>query len=100
MSAEGGQADTTSSSNVRDTKSAGPEAQKVNAGRATDSAQGSPDTKSVQSPVSNPSGASIGQQEDDTSTQQAFKQDPNASSSEKRENVEQKGQRPLDPADK
>jgi len=99
MKATQGQASPGTASNVAAPGSASQEQQEVKQSRATDSTS-SPDTASVQTPVSNPSGAGVGQQEDDTSTQQAFKQDPNAPAHEKREQVEKKGQRPLDPADK
>ena len=100
MDATQGQASPGTASNVGNPASASSEAQRINQSRGTESSSGSPDTASVQTPVSNPKGASVGQQTEDTSTQQAFKQDPNAPASEKRKNVEEKGQRPLDPADK
>ncbi|TIA18829.1 HAD-like protein [Aureobasidium pullulans] len=100
MDANQGQSSPGTASNVGNPVSSSPEANKINQSRATDARTGSPDTASVQTPVSNPKGAATGQQGEDSSTQQAFKQDPNAPASEKRMNVEEKGQRPLDPADK
>ncbi|THW62858.1 hypothetical protein D6D20_04033 [Aureobasidium pullulans] len=100
MDANQGQSSPGTASNVGNPVSSSPESNKINQSRATDARTGSPDTASVQTPVSNPKGAATGQQGEDSSTQQAFKQDPNAPASEKRKNVEEKGQRPLDPADK
>ncbi|CAD0028166.1 unnamed protein product, partial [Aureobasidium pullulans] len=100
MDANQGQSSPGTASNVGNPVSSSPESNKINQSRATDARTGSPDTASVQTPVSNPKGAATGQQGEDSSTQQAFKQDPNAPASEKRKNVEEKAQRPLDPADK
>ncbi|KAG9665229.1 hypothetical protein KCU95_g1868, partial [Aureobasidium melanogenum] len=100
MDSTAGQASPGTASNVGNPTSSSPESNRINQSRATDARTGSPDTASVQTPVSNPKGAATGQQGEDSSTQEAFKQDPNASASEKRKNVEEKGQRPLDPADK
>lgn len=94
-----GQAGPGSASNAANPGSVSPEQQEIKQSRATDSTA-SPDTASTQSPVSNPSGSGTGQQEDDTSAQQTFKQDPDAPASEKRKGVEEMGQRPLDPANK
>ncbi|GAB7340293.1 hypothetical protein MBLNU457_6750t1 [Dothideomycetes sp. NU457] len=99
MQSTQGQASPGTASNVAAPGSASSEQQEIKKSRATDSTS-SPDTASVQSPVSNPSGSGTGQQEDDTSTQQAFKQDPDAPAGEKAKEVEKKGQRPLDAADK
>ncbi|KAG9676701.1 hypothetical protein KCU99_g9163, partial [Aureobasidium melanogenum] len=100
MDSTAGQASPGTASNVGNPISSSPESNQINQSRATDARTGSPDTASVQTPVSNPKGAATGQQGEDSSTQEAFKQDPNAPASEKRKNVEEKGQRPLDPADK
>ncbi|KAG9519809.1 hypothetical protein KCU78_g1336, partial [Aureobasidium melanogenum] len=100
MDSTAGQASPGTASNVGNPVSSSPESNQINQSRATDARTGSPDTASVQTPVSNPKGAATGQQGEDSSTQEAFKQDPNAPASEKRKNVEEKGQRPLDPADK
>jgi len=99
MQATQGQASPGTASNVGQSGSVSADQQDIKQSRATDSTS-SPDTASVQTPVSNPSGAGTGQQEDDTSAQQAFKQDPDAPASEKRKAVEQQGQKPLDAADK
>ena len=73
--------------------------QELKHSRSTDSTS-SPDTASVQTPVSNPKGAAVGQQDDDTDTQQNIKNDPNEPAEQKRAKVEQQGQKPLDAADK
>ncbi|PSK45226.1 hypothetical protein B9Z65_2366 [Elsinoe australis] len=99
MKATQGQASPGTASNVASPGSVSADQQSIKQNRATDSTA-SPDTASVQTPVSNPSGAGIGQQEDDTSTQQTFKQDPNTSAEEKRKQVDKQGQKPLDPANK
>lgn len=54
----------------------------------------------MQTPVSDPKGAGTGQQEDDTGTQQVFKQDPGKPDGEKREAVEEMGRKKLDAGDK
>ncbi|KAF2096230.1 hypothetical protein NA57DRAFT_59286 [Rhizodiscina lignyota] len=89
-------------SNVRPTNptSSSSDAGKVNSSRATDASQGSPDTKSAQTPVSNPSQSSIGQQEEPQPSQENVKRDPNEPAESKRQAVESEGQKPLDPADK
>ena len=96
MAANQGQSDPNSGSNVGTSGSASVEESQVKQSRATDSTS-SPDTASTQSPVSNPGGAGTGQMEDDTSTQQAFKQDPNKPADQKREQVEKQGQKSMEP---
>ncbi|KAK5707866.1 hypothetical protein LTR97_000405 [Elasticomyces elasticus] len=76
------------------------ESSQVNQSRGAEHSQGSgsQDTKSVQTPVSNPgSDSGIGHQEEGSPD---FKNDPKESDGKKREKVEQLGQKPLDPADK
>lgn len=71
--------------------------------RATDAAEQPDAGGSTQTPVSDLESAGVGkhrEQEDDTGTQQAFKQDPNAPAHEKRASVEEQGKKPLDAADK
>ncbi|KAI0397902.1 hypothetical protein F5Y17DRAFT_412687 [Xylariaceae sp. FL0594] len=93
-----GQASPGVSSNVGNPGSASAEEQGVKRARGTGTA--SPDTASIQNPVSNPKGAKVGQQTEDTSTQGAFKQDPNKPAQSKRKVVEEQGKKPLDAADK
>ncbi|PVH93707.1 hypothetical protein DM02DRAFT_484146, partial [Periconia macrospinosa] len=87
-------------SNVSNPQASSPESQSINKSRATDgSAQ--QDTKSVQTPVSNPEDTGLGSQEETTQSQDAMKRDPNESDEKKREKVLGWGQgRKLDPADK
>lgn len=66
----------------------------IKSNRATDSAS-SPDTASTQKPVS-PAGA----QGQDEEGQDPAKQDPSKPAGQKASEVEQQGQKPLDPADK
>ncbi|KAI1817712.1 hypothetical protein GGS20DRAFT_531495 [Poronia punctata] len=94
-----GQASPGTSSNVGNPGSASADEQGVKKARGVGSSA-SPDTASVQNPVSNPKGAKVGQQTEDTSTQEAFKQDPKKSPQQKREKVEEQGKKPLDAADK
>ncbi|KAF4556824.1 Hypothetical protein D9617_1g087060 [Elsinoe fawcettii] len=68
--------------------------------RATDGVGSSPDTRSVQTPVTDPKGAATGMQEEDSSAQSTIKQDPGKSDGEKRGQVEEMGKRPLDAGDK
>jgi hypothetical protein len=98
MDATHGQATTGTASNVGNPGSASADEQQVKRARGTGSA--SPDTASIQNPVSNPKGAKVGQQTEDTSTHSAFKQDPNKPAESKRQAVEEQGKRPLDAADK
>lgn len=98
MQATQGQASPGTAGNVTEPISASPEEQAINKSRGTGS-KDSPDSKGLAEPVSSPKGSTVGQQTEDTSTQEAFKQDPNKSDSEKRKAVEEKGQRKLDPAD-
>lgn len=100
MDSTAGQASPGTASNVGNPVSSSPDANNVNQSRATDVRTGSPDTASVQTPVSNPSGSATQGRGSDSSMQEAFKQDPNKPASEKKKNVEKMGQKPLDPADK
>ncbi|CAD0090126.1 unnamed protein product [Aureobasidium vineae] len=100
MDSTAGQASPGTASNVGNPISSSPESNSVNQSRATDARTGSPDTASVQTPVSDPKGSATQGRGGDSSMQEAFKQDPNAPASEKRKNVEEMGQKPLDPADK
>jgi hypothetical protein len=100
MDSTAGQASPGTASNVGNPVSSSPESNNVNQSRATDAKAGSPDNASLQTPVSNPSGSATQGRGEDSSMQEAFKQDPNAPASEKKKNVEKMGQKPLDPADK
>ena len=71
--------------------------QEVKSSRATDSTS-SPDTASVQTPVSNRSSIP-GDQDEGTPSHDNVKQDPNKPAEEKRKNVESQGQKPLGPED-
>ncbi|KAL8672870.1 MAG: hypothetical protein Q9168_002679 [Polycauliona sp. 1 TL-2023] len=71
--------------------------QDVKSSRATDSTS-SPDTASVQTPVSNRSSIP-GDQDEGTPSHHNVKQDPNKPAEEKRKNVESQGQKPLGPED-
>ncbi|KAH8156854.1 hypothetical protein CIB48_g11394 [Xylaria polymorpha] len=84
-------------SNVGVSGSSSSDEQQVKQKRGTGSA--SSDTASVQNPVRNPTGDQVGQQEEDTSTHSAFKQDPNKSPENKKKMVEEQGQKRLDAAD-
>lgn len=71
----------------------------VNQSRATDGAS-SPDTASVQTPVSNPEQSGLGGQEEPQPSQERMKRDPDEPDEKKRAEVLKEGQKPLDPADK
>ncbi|TEA20583.1 hypothetical protein C8034_v008562 [Colletotrichum sidae] len=87
------------SSNVREPISSDPSSQTVNKGRGI-GPKGSPDTASIQNPVSNPGDDGIGLQEEPQPSQENIINDPKAPAAEKRANVEKEGKKPLDPADK
>lgn len=87
------------SSNVTNPQGASIESKQVNESRATDS-QSSPDTASVQTPVSDPSSSGLGQQEEQQPAMEQLHRDPNEPDEKKREHVEKMGQKPLDAADK
>jgi hypothetical protein len=61
---------------------------------------GSPDTASVQNPVSNPEGTGIGGQEEPQPSSEKMKSDPSEPTEKKQQKVESMGNKPLDPADK
>lgn len=87
------------SSNVSGTNASSPEGQEVLNSRATDS-RPQQDTKSIQTPVSNPEEGGLGGQEETTQSQAAMKRDPNEPADEKRKKVLEYGQnKKLDPAD-
>jgi hypothetical protein len=65
-----------------------------------DSSSGSPDTASIQSPISNPEETGLGGQEEEQPSQDRMKRDPNEPDSKKRKEVLKEGSKPLDPADK
>ncbi|KAL8725377.1 MAG: hypothetical protein Q9166_007393 [cf. Caloplaca sp. 2 TL-2023] len=71
--------------------------QQVKSSRATDS-NSSPDTASVQQPVSNRSSIP-GDQDEGTSSHEKVKQDPDKPAEEKRKSVESQGKKPLGPED-
>jgi hypothetical protein len=100
MDSSAGQANPGTAANSGNPISSSQESNNVNQSRATDAKSGSPDNASLATPVSNPSGSATQGRGEDSSMQEAFKQDPNAPASEKRKNVEKMGQKPLDPADK
>lgn len=99
MSAISGDQTPQASSNVRNPDSVNTNQQSIKNSRGLES-ENAADTASVSSPVDSPAGARTAQQEDDTSTNEAFNQDPNKSDAEKRKNVEKQGQKPLDAANK
>lgn len=69
----------------------------VKSSRATDGAS-SPDTASVQQPVSNRSSIP-GDQDESTDSHEQVKRDPNEPAEEKRKSVESQGNKPLGPED-
>ncbi|KAL8850779.1 MAG: hypothetical protein Q9221_004277 [Calogaya cf. arnoldii] len=71
--------------------------QDVKSSRATDS-NTSPDTASVQQPVSDRSSIA-GDQDEGTPSHDHVKQDPNKPAEEKKRNVESQGNKPLGPED-
>ncbi len=71
--------------------------QDVKSSRATDSTS-SPDTASVQQPVSDRSSIP-GDQDEGTASHDNVKQDPNKPAEEKKQNVESQGNKPLGPED-
>ncbi|KAJ5998827.1 hypothetical protein N7451_006637 [Penicillium sp. IBT 35674x] len=92
------------SSDLKNPVSSSPESQHVNASRGLeDRTQDTPDTRSVQSPVSKrdplekDSEAHAG--EEQTSTDAQIKNDPNKPAEAKRKNVEKAGQKPMGPED-
>ncbi|KAK5128771.1 hypothetical protein LTR85_000104 [Meristemomyces frigidus] len=85
------------------TPSAGPESSSVNSTRGAEHAgrtSGSPDTASIQNPVSNPEQSGLGGQEEPQPSSDKMKSDPSEPDDVKRSKVEEMGQKPLDPADK
>ncbi|KAJ9629863.1 hypothetical protein H2203_002245 [Taxawa tesnikishii (nom. ined.)] len=106
MDPTGGQGSPGTSGNVSgNPQSASQESSQINQSRGAEhpgtQGEGSPDTASIQQPHSQGSAVS-GQHggEESTGAHEAMKPDPDASQSEKREAVEQQGQKPLDAADK
>lgn len=75
------------------------DASTINSSRATDSRTGSPDTASVQNPVSNPSQGGAAQAEEPQPSQENMRRDPSEPDDVKRSYVEKEGQKPMDPAD-
>ncbi|KAL8931356.1 MAG: hypothetical protein Q9211_007023, partial [Gyalolechia sp. 1 TL-2023] len=69
----------------------------VKSSRATDSLS-SPDTASIQQPVSNRSSIP-GDQDEGTDSHDKVKRDPNEPAEEKRKSVESQGNKPLGPED-
>ncbi|KAI4123196.1 MAG: hypothetical protein LQ338_005392 [Usnochroma carphineum] len=69
----------------------------IKSSRATDS-DASPDTASLQQPVSDRSSIP-GDQDEGTPSHDKVKQDPNKPAGEKRKNVESQGEKPLGPED-
>lgn len=86
-------------SNARDSPSASPESQGVNASRATENDK-SPDSASLAKPMSNPEEGGLGLQEEQQPSQENMKSDPSEPDHVKRAKVEKEGQKPLDAADK
>ncbi|KAL8869377.1 MAG: hypothetical protein Q9174_004315 [Haloplaca sp. 1 TL-2023] len=78
-------------------QSASKEQAEVKSSRTMDS-QSSPDTASVQTPVSDRSKIP-GDQDEGTGSQEAVKQDPSKPAEEKRKSVESQGKKPLGPED-
>ncbi|KAL8874083.1 MAG: hypothetical protein Q9198_006934, partial [Flavoplaca austrocitrina] len=78
-------------------QSSSSEQQHVKSSRATDS-NTSPDTASVQQPVSDRSSIP-GDQDEGTPSHDNVKQDPNKPDEEKKRNVESQGNKPLGPED-
>ncbi|KAL9042495.1 MAG: hypothetical protein Q9180_000568 [Flavoplaca navasiana] len=78
-------------------QSSSSEQQHVKSSRATDS-NTSPDTASVQQPVSDRSSIP-GDQDEGTPSHDNVKQDPNKPAEEKKKNVESQGNKPLGPED-
>ncbi|KAI4274097.1 MAG: hypothetical protein LQ337_004179 [Flavoplaca oasis] len=78
-------------------QSSSSEQQQVKSSRATDS-NTSPDTASVQQPVSDRSSIP-GDQDEGTPSHDNVKQDPNKPAEEKKRNVESQGNKPLGPED-
>lgn len=90
----------TNPSNTQPSSSTNEDAATINSSRATDSRTGSPDTASVQNPVSNPSQGAAAQSEEPQGSQENMRRDPREPDDVKRAHVEKEGQKPLDPADK
>ncbi|GES57106.1 RTA1 domain protein [Aspergillus terreus] len=91
------------SSNVTNPRSSNPESQAINMSRGKESRHDdTPDTKSVQSPISSQRGPASERHEGEepsTTTEYVYN-DPAKSAREKRENVEQAGKTALGPEDK
>ncbi|KAM0703705.1 hypothetical protein Q7P35_009644 [Cladosporium inversicolor] len=85
---------------AKSSSAANPTGSQINEGRATDSRTGSPDTASVQTPVSDPGQAGAAQSEEPQQSQENMRRDPSEPDHVKREHVEKEGTKPLDPADK
>ncbi|EMC92173.1 hypothetical protein BAUCODRAFT_38204, partial [Baudoinia panamericana UAMH 10762] len=88
--------------NVRDSPSASQESSSVNSSRGAErhgtSTGGSPDSASVQTPVSHPSEANAATSEEPQPSQDNVRSDPSEPDHVKRQKVEEAGQTPLDPA--
>lgn len=84
--------------------SSSPESQDVNASRGLeDRSSDTADTRSTQSPISGRNlserGSEAHEGEEQTSTDEQIKNDPNKPAEAKRENVEKAGQKPMGPED-
>jgi hypothetical protein len=71
----------------------------INSSRATESRTGSPDTASVQTPVSNPSEAGAALSEEPQLSQENMRRDPSEPDHVKREHVEREGMKKMDAGD-
>ncbi|RAL14148.1 uncharacterized protein BO97DRAFT_404524 [Aspergillus homomorphus CBS 101889] len=90
------------SSNVANPQSSSPESQAINVSRGKEARHDdTPDTRSVQSPISSQYGrtSEAHEGEERTSADAQIKNDPAESTETKRRNVEKAGERPLGPED-
>ncbi|KAH8431429.1 uncharacterized protein LDX57_009090 [Aspergillus melleus] len=90
------------SSQVANPRSSNPESQAINVSRGKESRHDdTPDSRSVQSPISSQSGptSETHEGEEATTTTEQVHNDPNKPAGEKRRNVEQAGRRPMGPED-
>ncbi|KAL4951169.1 hypothetical protein BDW69DRAFT_201603 [Aspergillus filifer] len=90
------------SSNAKNPVSSSGPSQSINVSRGKEARSAdTPDTRSVQSPISSQDGptSETHQGEEQTSADAQIKNDPNLPDSEKRENVEKAGRRKLGPED-
>ncbi|KAM0720811.1 hypothetical protein Q7P37_003096 [Cladosporium fusiforme] len=90
----------TNPSNTGPSSGANQDAADINSSRATDSRTGSPDTASVQNPVSNRGQSGAAQSEEPQQSWENVRRDPSEPDDVKRAHVDQEGKKPLDPADK